>query len=117
MPTYQYECKNCQHTFEQYQSIHDDPLLRCPCCDTHSLFRVITGGLYCAVRKSDSDITLGHLADRNRSKFSDDQKEHLEIKHTPPGCKPFPKDFGVKKEDRTLSKKAKDLPKDVHRKS
>lgn len=107
MPTYQYECKNCKHEFEQYQSIHDDPLLRCPNCDKHELFRVITGGIYGSVRKSDSDITLGHLGDRNRSRMSEDQKEHLTIKNTPPGCKPFPKKFGVNKEDRKLSKEAK----------
>lgn len=113
MPTYQYECSNCKHEFEQYQSIHDDPLLRCPRCNTHSLFRVITGGLYVNVRKSDSDITIGHLADRNRSRFSEDQKEHLENKHTPPGCKPFPKTFGLPKEARKMAKKAKELdPKD-----
>lgn len=108
MPTYDYECKNCQYTFEQYQSIHDEALLRCPNCDQHKLQRIITGGIYVSIRKSDSEIKLGHLADRNRSRLSQDEKEHLEIKNTPPGCKPFPKDFGIKKEDKKLAKKAKD---------
>jgi putative FmdB family regulatory protein len=91
MPTYQYECKNCHHEFEQYQSIHDDALLRCPNCDQHQLFRVITGGIYVSVKKSDSELKLHHLADRNRDRLSNDEKKHLEIKNTPPGCKPYPK--------------------------
>jgi putative FmdB family regulatory protein len=32
MPTYEYECQRCGHTFERFQSITDDPLKRCPEC-------------------------------------------------------------------------------------
>lgn len=32
MPTYEYECTNCGHTFERFQSITDEPLKRCPKC-------------------------------------------------------------------------------------
>ena len=32
MPTYEYECQRCGHEFEQFQSIKDEPLKRCPKC-------------------------------------------------------------------------------------
>lgn len=32
MPTYEYRCKDCGHTFEAYQSFTDDPLTECPSC-------------------------------------------------------------------------------------
>lgn len=33
MPTYQYACTECAHTFEQFQSFSDDALTHCPVCD------------------------------------------------------------------------------------
>jgi len=30
MPTYEYECQKCGHTFERFQLISDKPLDRCP---------------------------------------------------------------------------------------
>jgi putative FmdB family regulatory protein len=32
MPTYEYECRKCNHTFETFQSIKAEPLKRCPEC-------------------------------------------------------------------------------------
>ena len=32
MPTYQYACTECGHTFEQFQSFSDDALTQCPEC-------------------------------------------------------------------------------------
>ena len=53
MPTYEYECDKCGYRFEIRQSIHDEPLLRCEKCDTHNLHRIISGGLYSSIKKSD----------------------------------------------------------------
>ena len=33
MPTYEYVCTECGHTFEQFQSFTDDALRHCPECD------------------------------------------------------------------------------------
>lgn len=45
MPTYQYECEACGHSFEHYQSINDDKLRECPQCQKQTLQRLIgTGG-------------------------------------------------------------------------
>ena len=32
MPTYEYECQKCKHRFEQFQSIKDEPIRKCPKC-------------------------------------------------------------------------------------
>lgn len=32
MPTYDYECAKCGHTFEAFQSISAEPLKKCPEC-------------------------------------------------------------------------------------
>jgi putative FmdB family regulatory protein len=44
MPTYEYECKDCQHRFEEFQKITDKPLAKCPKCGGQ-LRRLITGGV------------------------------------------------------------------------
>ena len=33
MPTYQYACTECDHSFEQFQSFTDDALTVCPQCE------------------------------------------------------------------------------------
>ena len=32
MPTYEYECQKCGHRFEEFQSMKDEPLKKCPVC-------------------------------------------------------------------------------------
>jgi putative FmdB family regulatory protein len=32
MPTYEYTCTNCGHTFDVVQSMSDEPLTECPVC-------------------------------------------------------------------------------------
>ena len=44
MPTYEYRCTKCGHTFEAFQSIKDKPLTRCPVCKG-SIRRLINGGM------------------------------------------------------------------------
>jgi putative FmdB family regulatory protein len=39
MPTYEYECKRCNCTFEETQRITDQPIKRCPRCSG-----VVSGG-------------------------------------------------------------------------
>jgi putative FmdB family regulatory protein len=43
MPTYEYECKSCGHTFEKFQAMSDDPLKDCPECGKE-VRRLIHGG-------------------------------------------------------------------------
>ena len=44
MPTYDYECDACQHTFEEFQSMMDKPLKKCPKCGKSKLRRLIGTG-------------------------------------------------------------------------
>jgi putative FmdB family regulatory protein len=44
MPTYEYECTKCGHTFEILQSITADPLKECPKCKGR-IRRLIGGGM------------------------------------------------------------------------
>ncbi len=44
MPTYEYQCENCGHEFEQFQSITARPLRKCPNCKKNSLNRLIGSG-------------------------------------------------------------------------
>ena len=37
MPVYVYQCKNCNHVFEQRQSFSDDALRVCPQCGEETL--------------------------------------------------------------------------------
>jgi putative FmdB family regulatory protein len=32
MPTYEYACRNCNHRFEKWQKMSDQPLTTCPVC-------------------------------------------------------------------------------------
>jgi putative FmdB family regulatory protein len=43
MPTYEYECKSCGHSFEAFQSMSEAPLSECPQCGKE-LRRLINGG-------------------------------------------------------------------------
>ncbi len=44
MPTYEYACDSCSHGFETQQRITEDPLTRCPKCETDSLKRLVGTG-------------------------------------------------------------------------
>jgi putative regulatory protein, FmdB family len=44
MPTYDYECKSCQHTWEVFQSIKAAPIKKCPECGKNQAKRVIGPG-------------------------------------------------------------------------
>jgi putative FmdB family regulatory protein len=44
MPTYQYECENCEYSFEQSQSMTEKRLSKCPKCGKNKLARLIGSG-------------------------------------------------------------------------
>ncbi len=44
MPTYEYACSKCGHHFEQFQSMRDLSLTKCPKCKKPALKRLIGGG-------------------------------------------------------------------------
>jgi len=44
MPTYDYECDACNHTFEVFQGINDPVKKKCPACGKNKLRRLFGGG-------------------------------------------------------------------------
>src|SRR5438093_437679 len=44
MPTYEYHCDRCEHHFDEFQSINDPPLKKCPQCGKPKLRRVFGTG-------------------------------------------------------------------------
>ena len=44
MPTYEYACQKCGHQFEQFQSMREEPLKKCPKCGKTSLKRLLGTG-------------------------------------------------------------------------
>ena len=84
MPTYEYKCTNCGHTFEAFQSIKDKPLSRCPKCKG-SVRRVINGGMgvifkgsgfYTTDYKRSSALTGGNgHSDKDKEKTTDKPAE------------------------------------------
>jgi putative FmdB family regulatory protein len=44
MPTYEYQCDACEHNFDDFQSINDPPLKKCPECGKSKLRRVFGTG-------------------------------------------------------------------------
>jgi putative FmdB family regulatory protein len=44
MPTYEYACPKCGHTFETFQSMKDEPLKKCPKCKKTGLKRLVGTG-------------------------------------------------------------------------
>jgi len=44
MPTYDYECQACGHTFEKFQSITAPAIRKCPSCGKRKVRRLIGAG-------------------------------------------------------------------------
>ena len=44
MPTYDYKCKACEHTWEEFQSIKAVPTKKCPACGKSKAERQIGAG-------------------------------------------------------------------------
>src|SRR5207248_4919979 len=44
MPTYEYHCDACEHNFDEFQSINDKALKKCPKCGKPKLRRVFGPG-------------------------------------------------------------------------
>ena len=44
MPTYDYVCEACNHAFEQFQSISEPELQKCPACKKKKLRRLMGTG-------------------------------------------------------------------------
>lgn len=83
MPVYSFICEKCNSKFEVKNSIeHAGVKPKCPDC--RSKKHVYRDYQSDNVSVAEGPKTLGSLADRNSSKFSDDQKQFLKDKLEPP---------------------------------
>jgi putative FmdB family regulatory protein len=86
MPTYTYRCPSCDSKFELFFTIREyDSSPRCLFCKSKKTDRSYADDLSSiqgSVIKSDSELkTIGDLANRNRDRMSNDQKQELYNKH------------------------------------
>lgn len=87
MPEYTYYCESCRKKIDHVCSIRDyKEKIVCTNCksDTfvYRLYSEDLASLNTAVKKSDNELkTVGDLANRNRDRMSDDQKQSLNNKH------------------------------------
>lgn len=44
MPIYEYLCNNCGHHFEEFQTMSEMPMVKCPKCGQKTLKRLIGAG-------------------------------------------------------------------------
>jgi putative FmdB family regulatory protein len=78
MPLYPYKCDGCSHEFDEFMAIADyKPTLPCPDCgkEANRLFTPL-------IVRDEDHMTVGSLADKNASKFSEAKKAELKDKHT-----------------------------------
>jgi putative FmdB family regulatory protein len=86
MPTYTYHCLGCKKDFELFFYIKDyiesPKCAECNSKETHRLYIKDVSTQSTTVKKSDGELkTLGDLANRNRDRMSDDQRNELHTKH------------------------------------
>ena len=78
MPVYEYECE-CGYQCEEYGSIKEGPKsrMKCPNCKKKKLVPCISGGAMAIVEKTDNEVTLGTLAERNAGRMSSEKKKKI----------------------------------------
>lgn len=86
MPTYTYFCNKCKKKFELFYYIKDyvssPNCLHCASKLTERSYSDDIASVQNSIIKHDSELkTVGDLANRNRDRMSEDQKQALEYKH------------------------------------
>ena len=74
MPTYEYVCDTCSHLFEQFQSMTDDPIKKCPKCGA-DVRRLISSGAGVIFKGNGFYQTDYKRQDQKASGVKNDQKK------------------------------------------
>jgi putative FmdB family regulatory protein len=88
MPTYEYACSKCGHHFDQFQSMRDEPLRRCPKCHKLALKRLIGGGAGLIFKGSGFYIT--DYKNKGMAKAAAGESAAASPKTEAPAAKPAP---------------------------
>lgn len=111
MPTYDYRCDDCGHFFEEFQSMKDPKLTKCPACGNEALKRLIgTGsglifkgtGFYLTDYKNKPSESSASVSGNNSGK---DKKTDTAVKET--SSKENSKQTTEKTDTKTESKEKK----------
>lgn len=95
MPTYEYRCDQCDHEWEEFQSITAKPTKKCPDCKKNKAQRIISAGggilfkgsgFYQTDYRSDS-YRKGESADKKASEKKSDSSSSGDSKSTDSGSK------------------------------
>lgn len=86
MPTYDYKCLSCGHTFEIFQAMSDDPVKKCPLCGK-KVRRLVSGGTGLIFKGSGFYLT-DYV---RRSESKSDPEKKTEKAEKPKDKKPAPK--------------------------
>lgn len=83
MPTYEYQCKSCNHRFEIWQKMTDDPLTVCPECQG-AIRRVLypAGIVFKGSGFYKTDHGNGAVVSENHHENHGDQKEAAKKEET-----------------------------------
>lgn len=92
MPTYEYECQNCQYCFEEFQSMSAKKLICCPKCSRSTLKRLIGAGAAIIIKGTTTPCyggrkrqELKEVRDDNKRKLQDrKRKADNDVKKNPP---------------------------------
>ena len=85
MPTYQYECERCGHSFEALQSMTGKKLKKCPGCGKNTLIRLIGSGSG-IIFKGTGFYETDYKKKGASSTSTDSKKSKPETKETPKSC-------------------------------
>tara|TARA_B110000263_G_scaffold246529_1_gene257704 strand:- start:762 stop:1085 length:324 start_codon:yes stop_codon:yes gene_type:complete len=94
MPIYEYECTNCDHTFDELQKMSDEHLVDCPSCSAPKLARLLSapsfrlkgGGWYETDFKKDNQRNISkndNDSSKPKKSSSKDNASKAEKKTTP----------------------------------
>jgi len=90
MPTYDYHCEKCGHSFEVSHKITAEPLKTCPQCNEDTLRRGPGGGIGLAF--SGKDFYINEYGLRKKSETPPAEAEKPAPKEKSGGCCPCGKD-------------------------
>jgi len=78
MPTYEYKCRECEHLFEEFQAMSEEPVKICPSCGG-PVQRLISGGGGLIFKGSGFYITdYKRAGEKKPSEKSESKKESKE---------------------------------------
>ena len=101
MPTYEYQCSQCEHRFEEFQSIKAKPLRKCPSCGALKLKRLIGTGAG-VIFKGSGFYETDYRSDSYK-KSAKAESDAAKPKSDKPDKKPKTTDQGAKKKPATKS--------------